>query len=152
MIFILVHILAFLQEMFFNLFDLNDLLALPAAGEHWAFLPVMDVKFVFIETFFCVVAEVTASTFVIVFSRLLLFLTVILIFEFFLLLWSSFIWSWWIANICLDNFFLWRWSLFLWLFRWSSSILVNFLELRHQNIKLCLFHTFIVLWKLISTH
>jgi len=151
MIFILVHTLTFLQQMFFNLFDLNDLLALPAASEHWAFLPVMDVKFVFIKTFFCVVAEVTASTVIFV-TRLLLFLLLILIFKFFLLLWSSFIWPRWISNICLDNFFLWRWSLFLWLFCWSSSTLVNFLELSHQNIKLCLFHAFIVLWNLISAH
>jgi hypothetical protein len=35
---------------------------------------------------------------------------------------------------------------------WSSSILINFLELCHQNIKLSLFNSFIVWRNLITTH
>lgn len=41
--FVLVHVLAFLKEMLFNVLNLDDLLALPAAGEHRALFPVVNV-------------------------------------------------------------------------------------------------------------
>jgi len=43
MILVLAHVLALFQEVVLNHFDLDDLVALPAAGENRALLPVMNV-------------------------------------------------------------------------------------------------------------
>lgn len=55
--FVLVHVLAFLKEVLFNMLDLDDLLTLPAAGEHRALFPVVNIYGFLIEGWVLPTAE-----------------------------------------------------------------------------------------------
>jgi hypothetical protein len=50
-------VLAFLKEVLFNMLDLDDLLALPAAGEHRALFPVVNIYGFLIEGWVLPTAE-----------------------------------------------------------------------------------------------
>ena len=56
--FVLTHLWTLLKEMVLDVLHLNYLVTLPACGEHWAFLPVVDVERLLVESRVMCSAEV----------------------------------------------------------------------------------------------
>ena len=123
--------------MFFDLGDLDDLVALPASREHRALFPVMDIQGLFIEESVHSKAEIALPHLLCSRTTLLLLFPVGVIG--WLLLGSSsgrgLLASLSFPNISLDHL-LWlgRW-LPLWLLGWAPLALVNLSELGHQSIQ-----------------
>lgn len=137
--FVFGHVLAFLKQVLLNLFDLNDLLALPAAGQHRTLLPVMDVQRFLVEGRVLSLAEVAAHAFL-NWNRLWLGCLS-------LALWVC---CRFLANVGFDRFFSGR--VFLRLFGGHTVAHVYFSKFCHQRIKLGLAQAVVVRCKFIRTH
>lgn len=62
MVLVFVHVGALFQQVLFDLFNFDDLLAFPAAGQHWTFFPVVDVESLFIKVWISDSTEVAAGS------------------------------------------------------------------------------------------
>ena len=141
--FVLLHVLAFLKEVLLNVLNLDDLLALPAAGEHRALLPVVNVYGFLVERGVLPAAEgalvvsllylATSTSVALPDSVLVLLIVIVSIVSLFtgcgLLRWRL-LWSF--ADVGLDGLLPLR--RFLWLLGWEPVVLINLREFSHQRI------------------
>ena len=136
-LFIVVTILALLNEMFIKRGDLNDLLALPARCQHRTFLPVMDINWLFIEVLIVHATEI-ANFFVNLLSISIVTLIILIIFLLSWLLLSS----WLVLLEVLLVFILLLGSLSIYLSRcfclWCSRSVWNWATFCAFRIDICL--------------
>ena len=132
--------------MLLYILHLDDLLTFPAVGEHWAFLPVVDVYWFLVE---CWIRFVTKSALCIVFLLLFLLLVFLLLLCCFLRLLGVPLFGSLLADVCLNYLLLLNW-LFLLLCRLTLA-LIDLFEPRHQSIQRRLSKFTIVFWYLITT-
>lgn len=153
---VLGHAWALFKQVLLDLFDLNDLLALPAAGQHRALLPVVDIERFLVELVIPGVAEVASWCSTILLIYLLGRLGLVLL----VFLWPvtrglSSINSCLLAlpaDVGLDGLLLPSNRFFPWLLGGHSVALVDLSKLGHQGTELSRSESLVVLGNLATAH